>query len=126
MARVKFPSNCCKTLKIPIYGQVIYFFDNLDSWNAVREWFGHDPYEPGSVGISSWYRHKDTGKKYYALGVFDGDLGTLVHESVHVATDMCEDLGIQFSGEQNEPIAYLIDYIFTNLRKYVEQPEKDA
>lgn len=50
------------------------------------------------------------------LGVFDGELGTLAHEAAHAALDISNRVGYDPTGEQ-EPFAYLLEYIFVKARK---------
>lgn len=49
---------------------------------------------------------------------FDGepDLDTIVHESVHLANMVIERTGLFYSSKEDELLAYLVSYIFKELR----------
>lgn len=49
---------------------------------------------------------------------FDGepDLDTVVHESVHLANMVIERTGMTYSPKEDELLAYLVSYIFNELR----------
>ncbi|BAN92360.1 hypothetical protein X534_gp49 [Ralstonia phage RSB3] len=49
----------------------------------------------------------------WVLGWFDGNPATLVHECVHVALWLLADVGIDPQAERGEPMAYLVDSMFT-------------
>lgn len=49
---------------------------------------------------------------------FDGEPGldTVVHESVHLANMVIERTGMTYSPKEDELLAYLVSYIFNELR----------
>lgn len=52
------------------------------------------------------------GKKgEHVIGVFDGNLYTLVHECVHAAAAILQQVGIDPLSNQSEPLAYLVDWL---------------
>jgi hypothetical protein len=50
-------------------------------------------------------------KGEHVIGVFDGNLYTLVHECVHAATAVLQQVGIDPLSNQSEPLAYLVDWL---------------
>lgn len=46
------------------------------------------------------------------VGVFDGDLATLVHELVHVGIRILKHVGIKPASQNGEPLAYLVDNLY--------------
>lgn len=68
--------------------------------------------------------HADTSE--HVIGVFDGELKTAVHESVHTAMAICKDTQIdpkEHSGE--EAMAYLIAEIWLEVQRYMVRPSKN-
>lgn len=49
----------------------------------------------------------------YVIGVFDGELSTLVHELTHLILMVAEHNGIDPFSSRGEPLAYLMDDLFT-------------
>lgn len=47
--------------------------------------------------------------------------GVIAHEATHAAINICNDLGINISVEDQEPIAYLIQYITDFINKVVQK-----
>lgn len=45
----------------------------------------------------------------YVLGIFRQDVGTIVHEVVHVAVLVLVNAGIMLVESDSEPLAYLVD-----------------
>lgn len=54
----------------------------------------------------------DAGKKVDGvIGVFDGNLLSLVHEAVHAASYILTTCGIDPQSNEAEPLAYLVDHL---------------
>ncbi len=51
------------------------------------------------------------------LGVFDNNMGTLVHESVHAAHRILDRFDSMYGPEEGEPLAYLVEAIFEEGRR---------
>lgn len=52
------------------------------------------------------------GKKgEHVIGVFDGNLYTLVHECVHAAMAVLQQVGIDPLSNNSESLAYLVDWL---------------
>lgn len=63
------------------------------------------------VGFAIW----DVPKGGVHIGVFDGEVRTLVHEIVHAALHVLERAGIDPTHANGEPLAYLVDDLFGQL-----------
>jgi hypothetical protein len=61
-------------------------------------------------------------KNPIVIGWFDGEIATLVHECVHAAMAVLDDKGVPISRENDEALAYTIDYLFATLRKVKRKP----
>lgn len=48
-------------------------------------------------------------------------VGVMAHEATHAAINICNDLGINISVENQEPIAYLTQYITDFINKVVQK-----
>lgn len=51
-------------------------------------------------------------------------VGAIAHESLHAAMDICSDLGINPTYEEQEPLAYLVGYIAEFVGKIVKEVRK--
>jgi hypothetical protein len=51
----------------------------------------------------------------------DKYIGALVHESVHAAKFLFSQKGVQASTENDEPLAYMVQYIFDNCHKKIRK-----
>jgi hypothetical protein len=59
------------------------------------------------------YVKSPDGLKYFYM-LFNGtnpNIGTIAHEAVHVAGAICEQLGIPVNAENDETLAYMVDYL---------------
>lgn len=73
-----------------------------------------------SVGMCTYYSRTDRKETMFLIGVFDGKIATLVHELAHVTFDICGYYGIPTkAGEANEFYAYTLDFLFSELNKYL-------
>lgn len=126
MARkVKWPHKQCKRLPIPIYGQSVYFFTDRDAWNQAKAYLGDDnESKVGYSGHQVTYQNETSGDTIWMMSVFDGSLGTLVHETVHTAVDMCDTLGIGIDVDNHEAFAYLVGFIYEKLAPHVNPTEE--
>jgi len=63
-------------------------------------------------GVTVCYRDKrDEAQRI--MGVFDGQVGTVAHEAVHVAWDVLSRANVPVTDENNEAQAFLVDWIVT-------------
>lgn len=69
---------------------------------------------------------KDSFVGFLVFITKDYSLRTLVHESVHVAMNIYEDCDMDIKpGMDQEPLCYLIEYIYSLLEESVNQNEQD-
>ena len=85
------------------YGMAIVFTDTVKEFHALRH---------SKVDFRGTAGGFDSGKRAYGvIGVFDGNLMTLVHEAVHAATSILQTCGIDPLSNTAEPLAYLVDHL---------------
>lgn len=108
-----------KTVRVQPYDIPVTYTTNLKKFLAISnvgKTSNEDEYE-GTVGCTDHAR-KGGG---YTIGVFDGDLATLVHECVHTAAFILSNAGIELIQNHSEPMAYLVDYLYREGSKYMKQ-----
>jgi len=75
-----------------------------------------------SNGRTMHFCDDDTGENMYLVGVFDGQISTLVHECAHATFYCCNDVGVTIdTGSANETYCYLLDRMFTAFLPYIKQ-----
>lgn len=107
-----------KTVRVQPYDIPVTYTTSLKKFLAISK-CGQTSKEPeyeGTVGCTDHAR-----KGGYTIGVFDGNLATLVHEAVHTAAFILSDVGIELITNQSEPMAYLVDYLYREGAKFMEQ-----
>lgn len=77
------------------------------------EWVNHE----GIQGHAAVVDQKSTGKTVYLMWARPQKKGlkrdsVIVHESVHLANKILKDRGYKFDPEDDEPLAYLVDWIY--------------
>ena len=106
-----------KRLTIPIYGRPIIFADTRsDALTASRrlkrcEEGSEDDFD--CYGLTDEHRgvilmFVDTERKHPG-----GEMATVVHECVHAAGKVLGYVGVEYGPENDEQLAYLVDWIFT-------------
>ena len=115
----KWPTNKLKYVDVPMYKQRILFTDIREVFNECRENMGSDDELNINTfgGISTSWQNKYTGKIVRLIGIFEPLHKVLVHECSHAAMDICNDLGIKISYEQQEPFCYMLEYIYGEAAK---------
>lgn len=107
-----------KTVRVQPYDIPVTYTTNLKKFLAISKCgktTKEDEYE-GTVGCTDQSR-----KSGYTIGVFDGNLATLVHECVHTAAFILSNAGIELIQNHAEPMAYLVDYLYREGAKFMEQ-----
>lgn len=90
------------TYPVQPYGLRITFTDTAKEFNALAD--GHKA--TGCGGAFSSGKRTD-----YVVGVFDRNLMTLIHECVHAASSLLQEVGIDPISNNSEPLAYLVDHL---------------
>lgn len=86
----------------------MYFIPDEKTWARCLDYMGLKP-GGGANGKASLNIHSKTGDKVILVGVFDGELSTLVHECGHVAFWILDHVGVKLAdGEGNEAYCYLL------------------
>jgi hypothetical protein len=107
----KWPKEV-KGFVIPIYGQELYLAKSLESFNKCAAYLSDTTEYPPCGGLCAMYQ-ADTGQIINLIGVFDGNVSTLVHELSHCAFNVLESVGVPvLPGDPNEAFAYLIGELF--------------
>jgi hypothetical protein len=97
------------TYVVQPYGMRVVFTNTVKEFHALRH---------SKVDFRNTAGGFDAGKKAYGvIGVFDGNLMTLVHEAVHAASSILTVCGIDPQSNGAEPLAYLVDHLVAVGRK---------
>lgn len=101
------------TLDVPIFGGTVALSTSRKEFAKEHAKRCDREFDPDSCdGVSS-----DIGD-YYMIGVFDGKLSTLVHETAHTAFKILRDCSIPVSADGNqEAFCYLQEWLFDQLHK---------
>ncbi|WYW04336.1 hypothetical protein Kurepalu1_00034 [Pseudomonas phage vB_PpuP-Kurepalu-1] len=99
-----------KTFPLHPYRFILHVTDSTEEMQQVYTALGGKGQHDWQAGAVFCHKNK------VFLGVFDGELGTLVHEASHAALDVANRVGYDPTGEQ-EPFAYLLEHIFIKARQ---------
>lgn len=61
---------------------------------------------------------------YFLVGVFNGELGTLVHELAHTAFKVLHHVNVRADHKHQEAFAYLQQWLYDELRSLISKAEK--
>lgn len=122
MAKNKWP-------KLPSYLIPLFQCAHIYLCRTREEWYqatAHLGCENRSVemlnGATQTFTYEETGENLYLLGVFNGDIATLVHECAHIAFYVCRDTGVTVHPDNsNETYCYLLDRMFSALLPHIKQ-----
>lgn len=110
-----------KKLFVPIYKAPIYFLSNCSEKEAKKQFkpYGFDTeWREGAMGKTIATYFEDDGTIIYGLWIREiRDLSYLVHEVCHLANFILQDRRIVIYPENDEAFAYLVEYLFKELRK---------
>lgn len=101
----------------------VYLCRSREEWNQAARCLG---FEEGGVdmlsGATQTYQNADSQENLYLLGVFNGDVATLVHECGHLAFYVCRDTGVTVNtNAANETYCYLLDKLFSAFIPHIKQ-----
>lgn len=99
---------------IPIYGGKVKLYKSKDEYMSQREDLIDDEPDFDIDDFSGIVERIDLedGSYYYAVGVFDGKVKTLVHELTHVAIFIAEHTVWAVNSTTSEPFCYLLETLF--------------
>ena len=116
-----------KKINIDMFDQVIYAFDSNKSVEKYCERNGYilsdnirdvASSSDGYVAVlSSEPNDDDISHSIIIMVVTSNSLPLIVHECVHAAIFLLDLVGISVSPEEQEPVAYLTEYIFKSYCK---------
>jgi hypothetical protein len=107
---------------IPLFKSAnVYLCCSREEWKQACDFLGGDT---GSIemlgGATTAYTNAEAVENLYLLGVFNGDVATLVHECAHVAFYTCRDVGVVIDTDAaNETYCYLLDRMFSHFLPYI-------
>jgi len=107
-------------LQIPIYGGELWLFKTKAEFlNAQEELGDTEEIKEHTLGDAWAIPHPDEKHGLvYLIGVYDNDLGTLIHELSHTTLNIIENAGFSAHEGNGEPFSYLINYLFDNVYKW--------
>lgn len=109
-------------MKVPLFESGdVYLCRNIDEWNNVfRSLNLSDDIQPDIVGRSTVFRN-ESGHCLYLIGIFNGSMATLSHESAHTAFNICNDVGVDVKpGLANETFCYLLTRLVEFGEKHIK------
>lgn len=121
MAKPKWPKPPGYT--IPLFDSAnVYLCTNRDQWSKCDVFLGGSGEDrPFNSGLATNYENAEHGERVYMIGVFDGQLSTLVHECAHVCFYACSDVGVTTNpSDANETYCYMLDRMFSHFAPYIK------
>lgn len=101
-------------IHIPLYKGNLYLIDTKDVATAVETTQGED-YEVTSS--ESCLISKRSGDFYLYIDLKDCSIGLLAHELFHTTHRILEYFGVEFTRDNHEPFAYLMEYLMNECIK---------
>jgi hypothetical protein len=96
---------------IPVFGGKLMLCCSREEWSALAEAYAGDPDTEGCHGLTIRYRTKEDGR-VYAIGVFDGNIDTFIHELAHAVFFLLGDVGVTLEdGGANEAYTYTAGFL---------------
>jgi hypothetical protein len=94
---------------VPVYGLAVHFTNDVDDARAfVKRRGGKDEAQAfdnvDGISLAFSTAHDE---RVRIIGVFDGTVATVTHESVHAAWEILETCGVQVSSDNDEALAFL-------------------
>ena len=115
----KNPFCRANRIDVPIYDQTIYIADSREKYREMMEWVKSDTRDIHIVGGQSRQMQNQDGQSFIAVGVFDNDESTLVHECAHAAFQVLSFVGVDPTERNNEAYCYLLGFIFREAKKRI-------
>lgn len=106
-----------KKFDLPVYGQVIYFIDTNDCDKLNSRHPTEVETEPYAVALTLCKYKNGNSRKYYAIVLNTKSphgkptIGVLAHECLHIVNMISYNLGMKADFKNDEPQAYLLDYL---------------
>ena len=126
MAKPKWPK--LPHFVIPLFqNAAVYLCSSKDEWNKAIVFLGNDEEENAFFqGCTQTFENKEEGQVIYLLGVFDGNVPTLVHECGHVAFYACRDVGVPTDAAlSSETYCYLLERMFSHFLPHLQSAPGD-
>lgn len=109
-------------IRVPLFEHgYVLLYNNKDMFNeVVAELSKEIKLVTSEVGRALSYEDEIDGLTYYLMGVFDNEIGTLVHEAAHIVFAICNDVNIPIiKQDSNEVYCYLIDCIVSRFYRNI-------
>lgn len=125
MAKTKWP-------KLPRFFVPLFHSANVYLCRSKEEWTqacDHLKVPSGGIemlgGVCQQYSNAETNENLYLIGVFNNDIGTLVHECAHATFYCCSDVGVTVKTDQaNETYCYLLDRMVSHFLPHIQNQQK--
>lgn len=112
--KTKWPTGgVCRNV-IP-YGGNVWLFTDRKKWQQAAEFCNSGAHVRKSVGLCLWAENTK-GHQIYIVGVFNQNVGTLVHELTHACLNIAKHAGFDAGDGNGEPFCYLLDNLFARLK----------
>lgn len=94
-------------INVPIYKKTFFLVNEKKSYSILYEKYNGETVDlHGCDGICS-----EIGTGYFLLGVFDGKISTLIHELTHLSFHLLHNGDTYDIRQNDEQLAYLIEYL---------------
>jgi len=101
---------------VPIYELEVWFAnDEADARAFLRKHGGDPEVMDDCLGICHQWTDKN-GRGWRLMGAFDGKVGTVAHEAVHLGLDILDACGVrEVQGGNQEALAFLVGWIVAEM-----------
>ena len=113
-----------KKRTIPIYNMDVWFTnDEADCRSFLKRRGGDESLTDNCKGVWITFKGRED-HTYWVLAVYDGDIGTVVHESVHAAWGVLDTCSVKTDVDNDEALAFLAAWFTkTVLKLFPDKPK---
>lgn len=116
----KHARNNKASCRIEIFGITCYCYKTKEDYQNEMKYYGARDWDKELfLGVSNYLIHEN-GVRTAHIGVFEKDLGVLMHELIHVTREILKEVGIDCNSDcGNETQAYMAQFMFYEFKDFI-------
>lgn len=115
----------CWYISVPIYEQGLYLCTTPESKEKLYKSLEMEyTYYPAAGSVAPLY-DEGTGQYSTVMEIHEHTEQTLVHECVHAAWYILDNAGVEVTADNQEPLAYLTDWLYSQCRSFAVSNEEE-